>query len=79
MKIEVRLFATFTQYLPDHAQGQKAMLEFPDGTSVREVLQDLGVPLETVKLVFINGVHAKLDDIVQDGDRVGAFPPVAGG
>ena len=79
MKVEIRLFASFTQYLPPSAEGQKAELELDKGTTIRKVLKQLGVPLDTVKLVFANGVHADMDYVIQEGDRIGAFPPVAGG
>ncbi len=79
MKAEIRLFASFKKYLPDHAEGQKVTVELEEGTTIKSVLQQFGVPLETVKLVFVNSVHAKMEDIIQDGDRVGVFPPVAGG
>jgi molybdopterin converting factor small subunit len=27
----------------------------------------------------LNGIHAQGDEVLKEGDRVGAFPPVAGG
>ncbi len=79
MKVEVRLFATFTRYLPDHAEGHKIVLELADGTTAKQVLVQLRVPLEEIKLVFINSVHAEIEDVLKDGDRMGVFPPVGGG
>jgi len=79
MKVEVRLFASFTKYLPDSAEGQKVNLELNEGTTVRQVLEQLKVPLDEIKLIFINSVHADIDDVLKAGDRMGAFPPVAGG
>lgn len=79
MKVEVRLFASFTKYLPDNAEGHKILLELAEGTTVEQVLVQLRVPLDEIKLVFINSAHAEIEDILQDGDRMGAFPPVAGG
>lgn len=79
MKIEVRLFATFRKYLPENAQGQRAQLDLPEGMTVKQVLEQLKVPLDTVKLVFVNSVHADLDQVLKEGDVLGAFPPVAGG
>ncbi len=54
-------------------------MEIPDGTSVRELLSRLNIPPEAPKVIFLNGVHTKGDEILKEGDRVGAFPPVAGG
>ncbi|MBT4265608.1 MAG: MoaD/ThiS family protein [Deltaproteobacteria bacterium] len=79
MKVEVRLFASFTKYLPDDAEGQKVILDLAEGTTVKQVLVQLRVPLEEIKLVFINSVHAEIEDVLKDGDRMGAFPPVGGG
>ena len=79
MKIEIRLFASFSRYLPPHAEGQKAEMTLKEGTTVKDLLVQLGVPLESVKLVFVNGIHTPLDYMIEDGDRIGAFPPVAGG
>ena len=79
MKVEVRLFASFTKYLPDDAEGQKVILDLAECTTVKQVLVQLRVPLEEIKLVFINSVHAEIEDVLKDGDRMGAFPPVGGG
>lgn len=79
MKIEVRLFASLSRYLPDDAVGQRIELELDEGTTVKQVLVQLGVPLDELKLVFVNSVRTGVDDVLKDGDRMGAFPPVAGG
>jgi len=44
-----------------------------------EILKRLDVPLDKVKVIFLNGVHGKGEEILKEGDRVGVFPPVAGG
>ena len=47
--------------------------------TVKELLETTGVPLGDVKTIFINGLHASGDTVLGDADRVGVFPPVAGG
>jgi hypothetical protein len=42
-------------------------------------LEQLKIPPDSIKLVFLNGVHANGDEILKDGDRIGAFPPIGGG
>jgi sulfur-carrier protein len=49
------------------------------GTTIRELLQRMQVPPEAPKIIFLNGIHAQGDEVLKGGDRVGAFPPVAGG
>lgn len=79
MKVELNLFASFERYMPNKAKGNSCTMELREGTRVRELLEQLKIPIDSVKLVFLNGVHARDDEILNDGDRVGVFPPVAGG
>jgi molybdopterin synthase sulfur carrier subunit len=54
-------------------------IEISEGISIDMLIDQLGIPNDTVKAVFLNGIRAKGDEILKDGDRVGIFPPVAGG
>ena len=49
------------------------------GTTIRDLLAQLDVPTGEVWVCSRNGVLAKLDDPLADGDVVEAFSPVAGG
>jgi molybdopterin converting factor small subunit len=73
--IEIRLFASLQAYAPPNA---KDFVIFP-GQTVRNVLTALGVPLEEVQLVFVNGTKKEMDTVLTGGERVGVFPPVGGG
>jgi molybdopterin converting factor small subunit len=80
MKIQVKLYASLGKYMPQATlENKQGYLEVREGTTIRSLLENLKVPLETVKLIFVNGIHAKDDDVLKDGDRLGVFPPVAGG
>jgi molybdopterin synthase sulfur carrier subunit len=80
MKIELNLYASLRGYLPQANQGKaKEPTEVRAGTTIRELLAQLRVPADAVKIIFLNGVHAKGDETLKEGDRVGVFPPVAGG
>lgn len=74
MEIEIRFFATLKPYTPDGAR-----LIVKQETSPRQIIEELGAPLEEVKLIFINGVRSELDSVLRDKDRLGIFPPVGGG
>jgi len=54
-------------------------LEVEESLTLGELLQAFRVPLEEVKLVFVNHRATVLERVLAEGDRVGAFPPVAGG
>jgi molybdopterin converting factor small subunit len=79
MKIEVQLFASLMQYMPGQTDFTPYMMEVAEGTTVGAVLASLKVPAGLAKLIFRNGVHAREEDVLQEGDRVAAFPPIAGG
>jgi sulfur-carrier protein len=80
MKIEVKLYASLGRYMPQAAlEKSQGYLEVREGTTIKALLKNLQVPLETVKLIFLNGIHAKDNEVLKDRDRLGVFPPVAGG
>ena len=60
------------------AAGTRAPFELPRGTTVADVIAQLGLPDEP-RVVFVNGRHAPDDAVLTDGDRLAIFPPVAGG
>ena len=79
MKIELRLFASLSRYLPEQGGGNLCAMEIPEGTTVKGLLQRLAIPGEIRKIIIVNGVHAGESQALTEGDRIGVFPPVAGG
>lgn len=73
--IRINLFATLAPKLPEDAD------RFPIGeeTTVADVLADLEIPENQARLIFINGRKTAKEGRLQDGDRLGIFPPVGGG
>ena len=80
MRIQVRLYASLQRFMPSERDSSSFHdMEVDEGTTVGGFLHALRVPAETVKLIFLNGIHAQTDQILKEGDRLGVFPPVAGG
>lgn len=73
--LQIKLFASLGHLTPPNADR----FPVPPGMTVQDLLIALGVPLEEVQLVFINGVKQDMTSKLQNGDRVGIFPPVGGG
>ena len=73
--IEIKLFATFAKFLPESANKY----EIKSGETVRDLLAQLNIPEEKVRLIFVDGIRADLKTALQGGERVGIFPPVGGG
>jgi len=79
MKIELRLFASLSRYLPEQRTGNLCAMEIPEGTTISGLLRRLAIPAEVRKIIIVNGVHAGESQTLAEGDRIGVFPPVAGG
>lgn len=78
MRIKVKLFAILRKYAPTGSTA-KQDLELSDGSTIRQALEQLGVPEPKVAFVFVNSKRQKLDQPLADGDELGVFPPIAGG
>ncbi len=79
MKIEVHLFASLTKYLPDNSKNKTCIIELSDHSIVSDLIKIMKLPDHAIKLIFVNGIHASRTSELNDGDRVGIFPPVGGG
>jgi molybdopterin synthase sulfur carrier subunit len=73
--IQIKLFATLQRFMP--ASAEKYAIE--TGTTIRTLLQQLDLPENKAKLIFIDGVKAELTTVLKGGERIGIFPPVGGG
>ncbi len=78
MNVQVNLYATLALQTTRRGSGTD-LIEIEDGTSVGVILERLGVSRDAPKIIFLNGVHADLETIPKDGDRIAVFPPIAGG
>ena len=74
MQVEIRLFATLR-----NGRFKKQLMEFPEGSDLREVIQRLDIAEEEVSLPLVNGRYSQLDHVLVDGDVFSVFPGVGGG
>jgi len=84
LRIEVRIFMKFKQYLPPGSSDGKAMISLKDGETFGDLLDTLAIPRDEPKLVIINGISRGVSNTVNtetlsDGDVVAIFPPSGGG
>jgi len=80
VKLEVRLFAGLkcnNEGLPSFGQ-QEFYVDAPAGITVKGLHELLNLG-ERSLVTVVNGVVEKKDFTISDNDRVGIFPPVAGG
>jgi molybdopterin synthase sulfur carrier subunit len=79
MEVQLILYATLSHLLPRESSGNACRMNVREGCTIKELLDTLQVPGDAVKVIFLNGRHARGDQVVQENDRVAVFPPVAGG
>lgn len=79
MRVEVRLFATLAAFLPPSSREGAVTLDVAPGSTVRDVMQRLGIPADLERVSLINGGDADAEQALRSGDVVTIFPPLAGG
>ncbi len=82
--IDVKLFASLTDYLPAAARkGQTLSMQIDGPAAVEDVIRLMNLPDDMVHLVLLNGVYvepaARGSTHLTEGDSVAIWPPVAGG
>ena len=79
MKIQVILFGTLRNGLPDHDPAHGLEVELADGSSVADLVDHLEIPRTRLGVVSVGGVLVKADTRLKDRDCVRVFQPIAGG
>ena len=80
IKVEIKLYATLRSYHPQVKAGEPLHLNLKEGTTAGQLLEkELGISTNVVKIVFVNSIARRPDYVLANGDRVGIFPPIAGG
>jgi sulfur carrier protein ThiS len=79
MNIQIKLFSSLTKFLPEGTMEKQAPLSVPEKITIGDVLEQLGIPRKMAKLIMVNGVHKRSDYVLQEGDLLSVFPPIAGG
>lgn len=82
MKIELKLFASLKDCLPQSSNGI-LNIDVPEGTTAADLISQYNVPLESVHLLLINGTYVAPDQShtaqLKESDVVAMWPPIAGG
>ncbi len=75
IQINIRLFVTLSKYL----SSEDGLLNIKEDTTVEMLIDRLGIPVNSVKLIFVNGNKQDKTYCLKHNDRLGLFPPVGGG
>jgi sulfur carrier protein/molybdopterin synthase sulfur carrier subunit len=76
MRVKVKLLSVFAEHDRADADGLTAVR---DGATVRDLAETLGLPIDLVRIITVNGRQADLDARLSEADLVYLFPPALGG
>jgi molybdopterin converting factor small subunit len=79
MALQLLLAATLRKYVSDYDAATGYTLQVEPGLTVRQIVQQLKIPEQEVKLILIDGIGSKWDAVLQGDERLALFPPVGGG
>lgn len=54
-------------------------VEYPPGTTVQDVVEQLQLPDHILGIVMVNDIHGATDDQLKDGDTLALLPILDGG
>jgi molybdopterin converting factor small subunit len=75
-QVQVQLYAALREYV---GRAPSVQVDIAPGQTVRQVLEQLGVPIDKARIIFVNARAAGLDDPLQGGEQLGVFPAIGGG
>lgn len=84
MNITFKLYASLTDYLPHAVRTTNQLaLDVPAGTPIEKIIEPFGLPAKMVHLVLVNGHYVapeeRLSRVLNEGDVLAIWPPIAGG
>lgn len=83
MKVELKLYASLSRFLPNGAVDHKVMLDVADDTTPSQLIDALKLPRESCFLVLVNGIFLPPEEResrpMHEGDALAIWPPIAGG
>jgi len=84
MKVALKLYATLSDYLPAEAQKSNRLdLDVEPGTTPLMLIERFALPQKICHLVLIDGVFVppgmRASRVLEEGEVLAIWPPVAGG
>jgi hypothetical protein len=70
----MRFYEELNDFLAPPLRHIEFIRDFDRRTSVKDLIESLGVPHTEVELILVNGVSVDFSRIVEDGDRISVYP-----
>jgi len=73
-KVTLRFYEELNDFLPSNKKKKRFEHSFIDRTSVKDMIESLGVPHTEVDLIIVNGNSVNFSYLVNNGDDISVYP-----
>lgn len=73
-KVTLRFYEELNDFLPPNKRKKRLEHSFIDRTSVKDMIESLGVPHTEVDLILVNGKSVNFSYLVNNGDDISVYP-----
>jgi sulfur carrier protein ThiS len=79
MRIQVRLYGTLGNRLPEHNRLTGMVVKIPEGSCVGDLIDHLAISRDKVGIISVNGILVKESKTLFSDDFVRMYLPISGG
>jgi molybdopterin synthase sulfur carrier subunit len=79
MKVHITLYGSLRRRLPPCALGISADVSVPEGATIADLMDSLGIPHQSGLMIACNRLRCPIDTPLATGDEVVLAPMVGGG
>ncbi|MCU0406744.1 MAG: Mut7-C ubiquitin/RNAse domain-containing protein [Ignavibacteriaceae bacterium] len=73
-KVYLRFYEELNDFLPEEKKKKRFAHQFIDRTSVKDLIESLGVPHTEIDLILVNGKSVNFKYLINDGDNISVYP-----
>lgn len=79
MKVILKLFGRLKDISSFSDNRNNITITLNDGAKILDILDKIKIPKEHIALILINNKTSDFDSVLNEGDIVILYPPIAGG
>jgi hypothetical protein len=73
-KVTLRFYEELNDFLPKEKKKKRFEHNYIDRTSIKDLIESLGVPHTEVDLILVNGKSVNFKFLINDGDDISVYP-----
>jgi hypothetical protein len=73
-QVTIRFYAELNDFLPPGKRKQRFSYKIKNSTSIKDLVEAIGVPHTEIDLILVNGCSVNFDYQVQGGEQISVYP-----